>query len=66
MLGEPSKLEKFVEEVIKNLMADGPIYEGIQALLTRGLQSSPSTKCHSTRISPKQNNEVSIAMIWLT
>jgi hypothetical protein len=52
MSGEPSELEKSVEEVLKKLMADRPISEGIQASLTRGLQASPSTRHHSGHVNP--------------
>jgi hypothetical protein len=37
MSGEPSELEKLVEEVLKNLMANRPISEGVQVSSTRGL-----------------------------
>jgi hypothetical protein len=52
MSGEPSELEKFVEEVLKNLLADRPISEGVQASSTRGLQASPSTGRRSGRVNP--------------
>jgi hypothetical protein len=52
MSGEPSELEKSVEEVLKKLMADRPISEGIQASSTRGLQASPSTGRRSGRVNP--------------
>jgi hypothetical protein len=44
MSGEPSELEKSVEEVLKKLMADRSISKGVQASSTRGLQASPSTR----------------------
>jgi hypothetical protein len=51
MLGEPSDFVKSVEEVVRKLIADKPVYEGIQASSTRGLQASPSTEsCRSARI----------------
>jgi hypothetical protein len=37
MSGEPSELEKSVEEVLKKLMVDRMISEGIQDSSTRGL-----------------------------
>jgi hypothetical protein len=43
MSGEPSALEKYVEEVLKKIMADKKLSEGVQASSTRGLQASPST-----------------------
>jgi hypothetical protein len=52
MSSEPSELEKYFEEVLKNLMYDKLISEGVQASLTRGMQDSPSTGCHSSRINP--------------
>jgi hypothetical protein len=52
MSGEPSELEKSVEEVLKKLMADRPISEGVQASSTRGLQASPSTGRRSGRVNP--------------
>jgi hypothetical protein len=52
MSGEPSELEKSVEEVLKKLMADRPISESIQASSTRGLQASPSTGRRSTHVNP--------------
>jgi hypothetical protein len=52
MSGEPNELEKSVEEVLRKLMADRPVSEGIQASSTRGLQASPSTGRRSTRINP--------------
>jgi hypothetical protein len=41
MSGECTKLENFVEEVLKKFMADKAIYEGVQASSTKGLQASP-------------------------
>jgi hypothetical protein len=52
MLGEPSELEKFFEEVLKTLMEDRPLFEGVQASLTRGLQASPSTRHRSGHVNP--------------
>jgi hypothetical protein len=52
MSGEPNDFEKSVEEVLRKLMADRPVSEGIQASSTRGLQASPSTGRRSTRINP--------------
>ena len=52
MSGKPNDFEKSVEEIVRKLMDDRPISEGIQASSTRGLQASPLTKLHSTRINP--------------
>jgi len=52
MLGEPNDLEKFVEEVLRKLLAKRPVTEGNQVLSTRGLQASPSTRRRSTWINP--------------
>jgi hypothetical protein len=48
MSSEPNDLEKSVKEFLKKLMANRPVYEGIQASSTRGMQDSPSTGCRST------------------
>jgi hypothetical protein len=42
MSDEPSALEKSVEEVLKKIMADIQLSEGVQASSTRGLQASSS------------------------
>jgi hypothetical protein len=42
MSAERTELEKSVEEVLKNFIADKDMSEGIQASSTRGLQTSPS------------------------
>jgi hypothetical protein len=52
MSGKPSELEKFVEEFLKNLMAERPIYEGVQASSTKGMQDSPSTRHRSGHVNP--------------
>jgi hypothetical protein len=52
MSSETNELENFVEEVLRKLMDERPISEGIQALLTRVLWASPSTGRRSTRINP--------------
>jgi hypothetical protein len=52
MSGEPSELEKSVEEVLKKLMVDRPISKGVQVSSTRGLQSYPSIGRHSSRVNP--------------
>jgi hypothetical protein len=52
MSGEPSELEKIVEEVLKKIMANRSIFEGVQASSTRGLQASPSTELRSNRFNP--------------
>jgi hypothetical protein len=53
MSGEPRELEKYVEEVLKKLMADIPISEGVQASSTMGLQASPSTGHRFGRVNPE-------------
>jgi hypothetical protein len=52
MSSKPSELEKSVEEVLKNIMADRSISEGVQASLTRGLQAFPSTGRRSGHVNP--------------
>jgi hypothetical protein len=47
MLVERTKLEKSIEEVLRKLMADKPMSEGVQASLNKGLQASPLTRQHS-------------------
>jgi hypothetical protein len=49
MSSEPSTLEKSVEEILVELMAERVMSVGIHASSTRGLQASPSTRCHSSR-----------------
>jgi hypothetical protein len=53
MSGEPSELDNSLEEVLKKLMADIPISEGLHASSTRGLQASPSTGRHSGCVNPR-------------
>jgi hypothetical protein len=48
MSGEHNTLEKFVEEILIELMDEKVIYVGIQVSLTGGLQASPSTAHHSS------------------
>jgi hypothetical protein len=43
MLGECSAVEKYVEEILIDLMAEKVMSAGVQASSTRGLQASPST-----------------------
>jgi hypothetical protein len=43
MSGEQTKLENYVEEVLKKFIADRDMSEGVQEYSTRGLQASPST-----------------------
>ena len=50
MSGEPTELEKFVKEVLKKLMGDRSLSEGVQALSTRGLEACPSTWHHFGRV----------------
>jgi hypothetical protein len=52
MSGEPTELEKSVEEVLKKFMADRLLSEGVQASSTRGLQASPSTGHRSGHVNP--------------
>ena len=47
MSGEPSTLEKSVEEILMELIAERVMSVGIQASSTGGLQASPSTGLHS-------------------
>jgi hypothetical protein len=47
MLGEHSVLEKFVEDILMELMVERVMSVGIQTSLIGGLQVSPSTVCHS-------------------
>jgi hypothetical protein len=55
MLGEPSALEKSMEVILMELMAERVMSIGIQASLTGGLQGSPSTGRHSSRASEKRS-----------
>jgi hypothetical protein len=52
MVGEPSVLEKSVEEVLRKLMAEKPLSEGVQASSTRGMHASPLTGRHYGRVNP--------------
>jgi hypothetical protein len=63
MSGEPSVLEKSVEEILVELMAERVMYVGIQASSTGGLQASPSTGHHSSCATEKK---ASTTTIWLT
>jgi hypothetical protein len=49
MSGEHSALEKSMEEILIDLMAEKVMYVGIQASSTGRLQASPSTGCQSSR-----------------
>jgi hypothetical protein len=49
MLGEHSALEKYVEEILIDLMDKKFISMGIQVSSIGGLQKSPLTSCHSSR-----------------
>jgi hypothetical protein len=50
MSGEPSELKKSIEEVLKKLMDERPVSEGIQASSTRGFQTSPLIGHRSDRV----------------
>ena len=52
MSSKETDLEKFVEEVLKKFMADRAMSKGVHALSTRGLQDSPSTRCHYSHFIP--------------
>jgi hypothetical protein len=58
MLGDLSAVEKSVEEILIDLMAEKVMSTGVQALSMAGLQASPSTGCRSrpsqTTIEEKQ------------
>jgi hypothetical protein len=53
MLGEASELEKFVEEILVELMAERVMSIGIQASLPGKLQASPSTGHRSSHATKK-------------
>jgi hypothetical protein len=55
MSGEHSALEKSVEEILMDLMAERVMSVGIQASSTGGLQASPSTGRHSSRTTEKRS-----------
>jgi hypothetical protein len=44
MLGERSTIEKYVEEILVDLMDERVMSIGIQVSSTNGLQESPSTR----------------------
>jgi hypothetical protein len=54
MSGEHSTLEKSVEEILVDLMAERVMSVGIQASSTGGLQASPSTGRRSSRTTEKR------------
>jgi hypothetical protein len=54
MSGETSALEKSMEEILVELMAERVMSIGIQASSTGGLQASPSTGCHSSHATEKR------------
>jgi hypothetical protein len=45
MSGDLSAVEKSIEEILIDLMAEKVMSTGVQALSMRGLQASPSTRC---------------------
>jgi hypothetical protein len=55
MSGEPSALEKSVEEILVELMAERVMSVGIQASSTGGLQASPSTGRRSSHATEKRS-----------
>jgi hypothetical protein len=55
MSGEHSALEKSVEEILIDLMAEKVMSVGIQASSTGGLQASPSTGRRSGRTAEKRS-----------
>jgi hypothetical protein len=76
MSGEPSTLEKFVEEILVEIMAERVMFVRIQALSTGGLQASPSTrrrsshatenrrKYHDDLANAKQISSVLLEYLW--
>lgn len=56
MSGKHSALEKFVEEILVDLMAKRVIYVGIKASLIGGLQASPSTGRRSSRTATEKRS----------
>jgi predicted secreted protein len=43
MSGDFNKVEKFIEEILIDLMTEKVMFIGVQASSTRGVQASPST-----------------------
>jgi hypothetical protein len=50
MLGDLSTVEKLVEEILIDLMAEKVMSAGVQASSMGGLQASPSTACRSSHL----------------
>jgi hypothetical protein len=57
MSGEHSALEKSVEEILVDLMAERVMSVGIQASSTGGLQASPSTGRRSSRTTTEKRRK---------
>jgi hypothetical protein len=57
MSGEHSALDKSMEDILMDLMAERVMSVGIQALSTRGLKSSPSTAHCSSRTATKKGSK---------
>jgi hypothetical protein len=57
MSGEHSTLEKSVEEILIDLMAEKVMSVGIQALSMGGLQASPSTGHRSSRTATEKRSK---------
>jgi hypothetical protein len=52
MSGKVNEFEKYVKQVVRKLMADRTVSEGIEASSTRGLQASPSIRHFFACINP--------------
>jgi hypothetical protein len=57
MSGEHSELEKYVEEILVELMDERVISIGIHGSSTGGLQASPSTGHHSNQTVTKKQGK---------
>jgi hypothetical protein len=53
MSSEPNALEKFLEEILMELMVERVMSVGIHALSTRGLQAFPLNGRHSIHATEK-------------
>jgi hypothetical protein len=64
MSDELNTIEKVIEEVLIDLMAEKVMSVGAQASSTRGVQASPSTAQDPDHPDLQQRKEPSIEMTW--
>jgi hypothetical protein len=57
MSGEHSALEKYVEEILVEIMGERVMYVGIQVSSTGGFQESPSNGCCSIQTMTEQQRK---------